>query len=105
MLAGAIGSVSCASYSTFCKLHFLSSPSLLKCPTTTDGRRPVYVTSLPLMCAGSLGVALSRTVHELMVWRFLQAFGMSAGISVGSGVIGDIYKLEERYFYPFIICS
>ena len=53
------------------------------------------------MCAGLLGVSQSRTIPELMVWRFLQAFGSGAGLSVGSGVIGDIYKLEERYFLPF----
>jgi MFS family permease len=53
------------------------------------------------MCAGSLGVSLSRAVPELMVWRFLQAFGSAAGLSVGSGVIGDIYRLEERYLVPF----
>ena len=40
-----------------------------------------------------------------MVMRFLQAIGSSAGLSVGSGVIGDIYKLEERYLvhYPVIV--
>jgi MFS family permease len=48
------------------------------------------------MCTGSVGVALSNAVPELMIWRFLQAFGASAGLSVGSGVIADIYKLEER---------
>jgi MFS family permease len=31
-----------------------------------------------------------------MVWRFIQALGASPGLAVGSGVIGDIYKLEER---------
>lgn len=31
-----------------------------------------------------------------MTWRFLQAFGSSGGFAVGSGVIADIYKLEER---------
>jgi MFS family permease len=31
-----------------------------------------------------------------MVWRFVQALGSSPGLAVGSGVIGDIYKLEER---------
>lgn len=31
-----------------------------------------------------------------MVWRFIQTFGASGGLSVGSGVIGDIYKLDER---------
>jgi len=48
------------------------------------------------MCTGSVGVALSNAVPELMIWRFLQAFGASAGLSVGSGVIADIYKLDER---------
>ena len=31
-----------------------------------------------------------------MVWRFVQAFGASPGLTVGAGVIGDIYALEER---------
>jgi MFS family permease len=31
-----------------------------------------------------------------MFWRFVQAFGASPGMSVGAGVIGDIYRLEER---------
>jgi MFS family permease len=31
-----------------------------------------------------------------MIFRFLQAFGASPGLSVGSGVIGDIYKLDHR---------
>jgi MFS family permease len=31
-----------------------------------------------------------------MAWRFVQALGASPGLAVGAGVIGDIYKLEER---------
>ncbi|KAJ7496990.1 MFS general substrate transporter [Mycena latifolia] len=60
------------------------------------GRRPMYLCGLPLLCLGSIGVALSRTIPELMVFRFIQAFGTSGGIAVGGGVIGDIYKLTER---------
>ena len=30
------------------------------------------------------------------MWRVVQAFGASSGHSVGMGVIGDIYRLEER---------
>ncbi|KAK0490133.1 MFS general substrate transporter [Armillaria luteobubalina] len=78
VLATSIGSLTAASYSSF------------------YGRRPVYLVGLPLLCVGSLGVALSQTVSQLMVWRFLQTFGASPGLSVGAGVIGDIYKLEER---------
>jgi MFS family permease len=49
-----------------------------------------------LLCIGSFGVAFSPTIPQLMFWRFVQAFGASPGMSVGAGVIGDIYKLEER---------
>ena len=36
------------------------------------------------------------SVPQLLFWRVVQAFGASCGLSVGMGVIGDIYKLEER---------
>ncbi|KAF8880862.1 major facilitator superfamily domain-containing protein [Infundibulicybe gibba] len=76
IFAASLGGLWGASYSTF------------------YGRRIVYLSSLPLLC---LGVAWSRSIPEVMVWRFIQLFaGASPGLSVGAGVIGDIYKLEER---------
>ncbi|KAF9261791.1 MFS general substrate transporter [Marasmius fiardii PR-910] len=60
------------------------------------GRRPVYLCGLPFLVAGSLGVATSRNIQELMAWRFLQTTGVSFPVTVGAAVIGDIYKLEER---------
>nr|GAT57797.1 MFS general substrate transporter [Mycena chlorophos] len=60
------------------------------------GRRPMYLHGLPLLCLGSLGVYLSRNIQQLLVARFIQAFGTSGGFSVGAGVIGDLYKLTER---------
>lgn len=48
------------------------------------------------MVIGSIGVAKAQTVQQLLVFRFLQAMGASPGTSVGFGVIGDIYRLEER---------
>jgi len=62
----------------------------------TDGRRPVYLYSLPLLLVGSIGVSLARDISSLLFWKFLQALGTSPGLVVGAGVIGDIYKLEER---------
>ncbi|OCH87265.1 MFS general substrate transporter [Obba rivulosa] len=60
------------------------------------GRRPIYLVSAPCLSIGSLGVAMSGSVYSLMAWRVVQAVGASSGFSVGAGVIGDIYKLEER---------
>ncbi|KAF8061834.1 major facilitator superfamily domain-containing protein [Lyophyllum atratum] len=78
MLASSLGGLSGAGYSTF------------------YGRRPVYFFGLPLCCIGTFGVALSKTVPQLMVWRFLQVFGASPALTVGAGTIGDLYALEER---------
>ncbi|KAI5890975.1 MFS general substrate transporter [Schizophyllum commune H4-8] len=80
MFTVALGSMTFSSYSTW------------------YGRRPIYLIGLPLLVVGSFGVARSRSVPELFGWRIMQAFGASPGFSVGSGVIGDIYKLEERGF-------
>ncbi|TFK45914.1 MFS general substrate transporter [Heliocybe sulcata] len=60
------------------------------------GRRPIYLFSFPLLCIGSLGTAAAQDVPQLMIWRVVQAFGASSGMSVGAAVIGDIYRLEER---------
>lgn len=56
----------------------------------------MYIVGMPFLCLGSLGVAQSTTVLELMVWRIVQAMGAAGGGSIGPAVIGDIYKLEER---------
>jgi MFS family permease len=61
-----------------------------------DGRRLMYLLGMPFLCVGSCGVAMSTSLQNLLFWRFVQTFGCSGGISLGAGVIGDIYKLEER---------
>ena len=60
------------------------------------GRRIVYLSSLPILCLGSLGVAAAQNVPLLLLFRVIQGFGSSAGLSVGTAVIADIYRLEQR---------
>lgn len=78
VLTSAIGTLCWATYSGF------------------YGRRRIYLIGLPFVTIGSFGVGASKTVTSLMCWRVAQAFGASGGLSLGAGVIGDIYKLEER---------
>lgn len=61
-----------------------------------DGRRPILLISLLILCIGSVGSGAATTVSELLTWRVIQAFGASSGLSVGIGVLADIYKMEER---------
>jgi MFS family permease len=35
-------------------------------------------------------------MSQLLFWRLWQCAGASPGAAVGAGVIGDIYKREER---------
>jgi MFS family permease len=56
----------------------------------------MYLLGMPFLCAGSCGVAMSTSLRGLLFWRFVQTFGCSGGLPLGAGVIGDIYKLEER---------
>ncbi|KIJ33129.1 hypothetical protein M422DRAFT_265000 [Sphaerobolus stellatus SS14] len=60
------------------------------------GRQPIYYSSLPLLCLGSLASALSRTVTELAISRAIQGFGAGSVMSVGAATISDIYRIEER---------
>ncbi|KAL1666261.1 major facilitator superfamily domain-containing protein [Schizophyllum commune] len=78
LLSESFGSLVASSYSTF------------------YGRRPVYLAAIPILCVGSLGVASSATINQLLVWRSVQALGMSPGFSVGAGVVGDLYSAEHR---------
>ncbi|KAF9447242.1 MFS general substrate transporter [Macrolepiota fuliginosa MF-IS2] len=78
VFATSIGALAAASYSTF------------------YGRRPVYLIALPLSIIGSIGVAAAPNMPQLLFWRFWQCSGASPGMAVGAGVIGDIYRLEER---------
>ncbi|KAK0453764.1 MFS general substrate transporter [Armillaria borealis] len=68
ILASAMGAMVFATYSSF------------------YGRRPVYLIGTPLLCIGSIGVALSNSVPEIMIWRLIQALGTSGGMSVGAAV-------------------
>ncbi|KAL1726632.1 hypothetical protein EV714DRAFT_183999, partial [Schizophyllum commune] len=66
LLSESFGSLVASSYSTF------------------YGRRPVYLAAIPILCVGSLGAASSATINQLLVWRSVQALGMSPGFSVGA---------------------
>ncbi|KJA19693.1 hypothetical protein HYPSUDRAFT_44074 [Hypholoma sublateritium FD-334 SS-4] len=78
ILAASLGSLIGATYSGF------------------YGRKPIFLVGTPLLIIGSIGTAAAHSIYELIFWRFIQALGASPGLAVGSGVIGDIYKLEER---------
>jgi MFS family permease len=96
VFATSVGSLLGSSYSTFCTRIYLSVSRSLFDRSATDGRRPVYLIGIPVLFISTIGVANSQSTSQLLFWRFCQAMGSSPGLTIGSAVIGDIYKLEER---------
>ncbi len=96
--SGSVGGLIGGSYSTFCSFHISTTDRTLirRRIFCADGRRPVYLCSLPILIVGSIGVALAQNIPSLLFWRFLQSLGAAPAQVVGAGVTGDIYRLEER---------
>lgn len=111
MLASSLGYLIAASYSTFCEFEteFESCHGRTDiCFTLTcylDGRRPVYLCTLPVFVIGSAGVAAAQSIPSLLFWRFVQSMGASFGPILGAAVIGDIFKLEERGRAMGVFCA
>lgn len=98
VFTAAIGNLVWATYSGYC-----ARPYRRPFATPADGRRarrrpaadlpgvaPAAARGLARGRAGALGARAAR------VARVLQAFGASAGMSVGAAVVGDVYALAER---------
>ena len=97
VFATSIGSLLGSSYSTFCTINYCLcrfQPSKLS--HFIDGRRPVYLIGIPILFISSIGVAVAQSTSQLLFWRFFQAMGSSPALTIGSAVIGDIYKVEQR---------
>ncbi|ORX80674.1 MFS general substrate transporter, partial [Basidiobolus meristosporus CBS 931.73] len=60
------------------------------------GRRLIYLISLSIYVAGSIGCGLSVNIIMLIVMRAIQAIGASAVLSVGAGTISDVFPPAER---------
>ncbi|KAI9311078.1 major facilitator superfamily domain-containing protein [Dichotomocladium elegans] len=72
-------------------------------------RRFLILLSTVIFGLSSIGAAVINTIVGLVVLRCVQAIGTSCLMSVGAGVIADLYPIEERgaafskyYFVVFI---
>ena len=60
------------------------------------GRRIILNISNLLFCAFVLGCALAPNLNALIVMRFLSGAGGSACLTIGAGVISDLFPTEQR---------
>ncbi|MEO5510127.1 MAG: MFS transporter [Longimicrobiales bacterium] len=60
------------------------------------GRKPVFVFGVVIFLIGSILCGLAKSMHMLILFRFLQGFGAGAVQPIATTLAGDLYALEER---------
>ncbi|WP_166256698.1 multidrug effflux MFS transporter [Marinobacter salicampi] len=69
------------------------------------GRKPIMIGGFVLFAAASIGCALATDIETLILCRFLQALGGSAGPVLGRAAIRDIYTPREAARIMAILAS
>lgn len=80
----------------FSSPSFQFGPLFLSPLSEIYGRRIVLNVSNVVFCAFNLGCALAPNLSGLIVMRFLAGTGGSACLTIGSGVISDLFPIEQR---------
>lgn len=60
------------------------------------GRRPILMASNIVFIAFNIGCSQAQTFSEIVAFRFLSGVGGAGPISIGGGVLGDLWEAEER---------
>ncbi|KAL1631709.1 hypothetical protein SLS56_004383 [Neofusicoccum ribis] len=71
-------------------------PLLLSPLSELYGRRPVYNCANVFFTLTHIGAALAPNIGQLLAFRLLSGIGASACLSIGGGVLADLFDLHER---------
>ncbi|RYO74737.1 hypothetical protein DL766_004177 [Monosporascus sp. MC13-8B] len=61
----------------------------------TQGRKAVYLITLPIFLLFTTGAGLARNIQTLIVCRFLSATFGAPALAVGAGTVADIWDMEH----------
>lgn len=79
-------------------LGYVIGPMFLAPMSEIYGRRPVLTAANVFFCFWQIGCALAPNVKALIVFRFFSGVGGSGCLTLGGGVIADIFRPEHRGF-------
>jgi MFS family permease len=79
-------------------LGYVVGPMFLAALSEIYGRRPVLTVSNVFFCFWQIGCALAPNVSSLIVFRFFSGVGGAGCLTIGGGVIGDLFRPEQRGF-------
>lgn len=79
-------------------LGYVVGPMFLAPLSEIYGRRPVLTAANIFFCFWQIGCALAPNIKALIVFRFFSGVGGSGCLTLGAGLIADIFRPEERGF-------
>jgi multidrug resistance protein len=77
-------------------LGYAVGPLFLSPLSEIYGRRPVLGCANMLFCVWQIGCALAPSISTLIVFRFFAGIGGSGCLTIGGGVISDLFRREQR---------
>ena len=77
-------------------LGYVVGPLLLAPLSEIYGRRFVLTGANVFFCIWQIGAALSPNLSSLIVFRFLAGIGGSGCLTIGGGVIADLFHPDRR---------
>ncbi|KAK4667757.1 uncharacterized protein QC764_704880 [Podospora pseudoanserina] len=79
-------------------LGYTVGPLFLAPLSEIYGRRVVLSAANWFFCAWQIGCALAPTIESLIVFRFLAGVGGAGCLTLGAGIIADMFRTDERGF-------
>lgn len=76
-------------------LGFAVGPLFLSPLSEIYGRRPILLGANVFLCVWQLACALAPNINTLIAFRFFAGVGGSGCLSIGGGVISDLFPREE----------
>ena len=77
-------------------LGYVCGPLLLAPLSEIHGRRFVLTGANVFFCVWQIGAALSPALSAMIVFRFLAGIGGSGCLTIGGGVIADLFHADRR---------
>lgn len=79
-------------------LGYVIGPLFLAPLSEIYGRKPVLGAANVFFCVWQIGCALAPNISALIVFRFLSGVGGAGCLTLGAGVISDVFRTDERGF-------
>jgi MFS family permease len=79
-------------------LGYVVGPLFLAPLSEIYGRRPVLTATNIFFLGWQIGCALAPNIESLIVFRFFSGIGGAGCLTLGAGVIADVFRTDERGF-------